>query len=196
MKLYELTDIFNELFDRFDEINNYVPDTDADGRYIDASGNTIGDLEEYRSMMLAAWFDTLEGIEGEFNEKAESIAAYLKGLYVEAAAIKEEEAILRRRRQSLEKSADKLKLYLLKSMKAIGVKAIDMPRARLTVCKNAASLIVDDEIGFINWAQKNADGLLKYSMPEIRKAEAKKMIQSGQELPYIHLERSESLIIK
>lgn len=196
MKLFEISNLFNDLFDRFDDINNYVPDTDADGHYVDGNGNIISNLEEYRSTLLSAWFDTLEGIEGEFNEKAENIAAYLKGMYIEAAAIKDEEAALRRRRQSIEKNADRLKGYLLNAMNAIGVKKIDMPRARLTIRKNAESLIVDDELGFISWAQENADNLLKYSVPDIRKSDAKKMLQAGRPLPFVHLERTESLIIK
>lgn len=197
MKLYEMTEIFNELFDRFDEINNYIPDIDADGRYIDGNGQIITDLEQYRNNLLSAWFDTLEGIEGEFNEKAENIAAYLKGMYIETAAIKDEESALRRRRQALEKSADKLKAHLMACMQAIGVKKIDMPRARLTIRKNAESVAVDDEIAFINWAQENGkDDLLKYSLPDIRKSETKKALQAGEKLPHARLVRTESLIIK
>ena len=196
MKLYELSCQFDELFDRFDEISNYTPDTDADGQYIDSGGNKIEDLEAYRGAMLTAWFDTLEGIEGEFNEKAENIAAYLKGLYIEAAAIKDEEAVLRRRRQSIEKNADGLKAYLLSAMKKIGVKKIEMPRARMSIRKNAESVVVDDTIGFIKWAQDHNDDLLKYDIPDIRKSEVKKLLQSGDELPFVHLTRTESLIIK
>lgn len=33
--LYNLTGDFADLYDRFDEINNWEPDTDADGNYID-----------------------------------------------------------------------------------------------------------------------------------------------------------------
>jgi len=180
MKLYELTGLFNQLFDQFDDINNYIPDTDANGRFIGADGEIIDDLEAYRERMLSAWFDTLEGIEGEFNMKAESIAAYMKGLYVEAAAIREEEAILRRRRQSLEKSADRLKLHLLNSMKAIGVKTIDMPRARMTVRKNAASLVVDDELSFISWAQKTLTACSNTPCRRSAKARLRKCYRPGR----------------
>lgn len=196
MKLFELTNLFNDLFDRFDDINNYVPDTDADGRYIDGNGDIIEDLEAYRNNMLAAWFDTLEGIEGEFNEKAENIAAYLKGLYVEAAAIKDEESALKRRRQRIENSADRLKAHLMTAMQAIGVKKIDTPRARMTIRRNAESVAVEDDLKFIKWAQDHHDNLLKYDLPDIRKSEVKKLLQAGEELPFVRLTRTESLIIK
>lgn len=71
-----------------------------------------------------------------------------------------------------------------------------MPRARLTIRKNAESLVVDDELNFIKWAQENAQELLKVKLPDIRKTDTKKLIQSGKSLPYVHLDRSESLIIK
>lgn len=53
--LYELTSDFTELFNRFDEINDYEPDTDADGNYIDAAGNIIDDVVKYKQDMLDMW---------------------------------------------------------------------------------------------------------------------------------------------
>lgn len=48
---------------------------------------------------------------------------------------------------------------------------------------NAESLVVDDELGFIKWAQENADELLKYSAPEIRKSDTKRLVQGGEKHP-------------
>ena len=61
--LYDITGRFAELFDAFDAINDYEPDTNADGEYIDDDGEVIADLEAYKADMLTMWFDTLEGIE-------------------------------------------------------------------------------------------------------------------------------------
>lgn len=183
MKLYELSEQFAELFDRFDEINEYTPE---DG----------GDPEAAREMLRCAWFDTLTAIEDEFDVKAENVACYIKSMNAEIKAMKEEESALRRRRQAFENSVERLKGYLLGTMNAIGRNKIDMPRARLSIRKNAESLVIDDELRFIEWAQSNNDDLLKYSLPEIRKTDTKKMIQSGQKLPFVHLTRTESLTIK
>lgn len=196
MELYQMTEQFNELFDQFDEIDNYTPDTDEFGHYIDGNGEIIADLEVFREKLRTAWFDTLVGLEAEFNDKAENIAVYLKSLYVEVAAMQDEERTLHARRLIIEQRAERLKKYMIASMNAIGLKKIDMPRARLTIRKNAESLVVDDELNFIKWAQENAQELLKVKLPDIKKTDTKKLIQSGKSLPYVHLDRSESLIIK
>lgn len=196
MKLYELSGLFAELFDQFDEINAYTPDTDANGNYISDNGEIITDLEALRERSRQAWFDTLSGIEEEFDVKAESIAVYIKNMTAEIKAMKQEEDALKRRRIAFEKSVERMKGYLLGSMNAIGKRKVDMPRARLSIRQNAESLVVDDELRFIEWAQSNKNDLLKYALPEIRKTDTKKMIQSGQKLPFVHLTRPESLIIK
>lgn len=183
MKLYELSDQFAELFDRFDEINEYTPE---DG----------GDPEAAREMLRCAWFDTLTAIEDEFDVKAENVACYIKSMNAEIKAMKEEESALRRRRQAFENSVERLKGYLLGTMNAIGRSKIDMPRARLSIRHNAESLVVEDESRFIEWAQHEAGELLKYAAPEIKKTDAKKMLQAGHELPFVHLTRTESLTIK
>lgn len=183
MKLYELSGQFAELFDRFDEINEYTPD---DG----------GDPEAAREMLRCAWFDTLTAIEDEFDVKAENVACYIKSMNAEIKAMKEEESALRRRRQAFENSVERLKGYLLGSMLAIGRSKIDTPRARLSVRNNAESIVIDDAAGFIGWAEENAVELLKYAAPEIRKTDAKKLLQAGEVLPFAHLTRTQSLTIK
>lgn len=183
MKLYELSGQFAELFDRFDEINEYTPE---DG----------SDPEADREKLRCAWFDTLTAIEDEFDVKAENVACYIKSMNAEIKAMKEEESALRRRRQAFENSVERLKGYLLGSMLAIGRSKIDTPRARLSVRNNAESIVIDDAAGFIGWAEENAVELLKYAAPEIRKTDAKKLLQAGEVLPFAHLTRTQSLTIK
>lgn len=196
MRLYELTNAFSELFNQFEEINYYEPDTNADGQPIDGNGDIIEDVEAYKNKMLSAWFDTLEGIEGEFDEKAENIAVYIKELEAEAKTLKAEKIAVGKRQAQKEKTAENLRKYLITSMKAIGRNKVDMPKAVLSLKNNAPSLVVDDEISFINWAQKHNDNLLKYSMPEIKKNEVKTLCKNGEKVPFVHLERKASLTIK
>lgn len=94
MKLHELTKTFLDLFNQFDLINEWEPDTNTDGVPFDDDGNIIANVDAYRNEMLTAWFDTLEGIEGEFDEKVESIAVYIKQLAAEAKALKAEKAAI------------------------------------------------------------------------------------------------------
>jgi hypothetical protein len=70
------------------------------------------DTEEDAEDIEQAWFDTLEGIEGEFECKAESVAQYIKELNAEAEAIKAEEKKLSARRKAKENAAIRMKDYL------------------------------------------------------------------------------------
>ena len=196
MKLYEITAEFADLFDRFDEIADYTPDTDEYGRYVTEDGDIIEDLEAYRQSYLTAWFDTLTSIEGEFNEKAENVAVYIKNLNAEIKAVKAEKKALKARRLSIEGQAKRMTDYLLRSMRAIGVKTIDMPRARMTLKLNPESVVIDNEGALIHWAMEHDDSLLKYSEPEIKKNDVKSLLRMGQQIPYAHLERKESVTIK
>ena len=196
MKLYELAEGFNTLFDSFDAINNWEPDTDSNGQPIDDDGNIIENPVIYKVNMLNAWFDTLESIEGEFDMKAENIAVFIKEIKAETDLLKAEEQSLRKRRQTKERQIDTLKTYLLTQMQEIGKSKIDTQKALISIRNNAPSLVVDDELSFIRWAEQNNDGLLKYSMPEIRKSDVKKAVKAGDEIPFVHMEKSTSVIIK
>lgn len=197
MKLYELTEMYSDLFNQFDAINEWEPDTNADGMPIDDDGNIIANVDAYRNKMLTAWFDTLTGIEGEFDEKAESIAIYYKQLLAEAKMLKTEKAAIAKRQSQKEKQAESLKTYLFKSMQALGRQKIDMPRAVMSLKKNAPSLVVDDEISFVEWAEEhNLDHLLKYSMPEVKKNDVKALCKKCEEIPFVHMEAKQSLSIK
>lgn len=197
MKLYELTEMFSDLFSQYDAISEWEPDTNADGMPIDDDGNIIANVDAYKNKMLTAWFDTLTGIEGEFDEKAESIAIYYKQLLAEAKMLKAEKAAIAKRQSQKEKQAESLKTYLFKSMQALGRQKIDMPRAVMLLKKNAPSLVVDDEISFVEWAEEhNLDHLLKYSMPEVKKNDVKALCKMGEEIPFVHMEAKQSLSIK
>ena len=81
-------------------------------------------------------------------------------------------------------------------MDKTGRTKIDVPRAIISVRSNSESLVVEDEISFINWLQMNNDSLLKYSLPEIKKSEVKRLYKTGVQFPYVHTERTRSIIIK
>lgn len=196
-KLYELSTDFQNLFDMFEEINNWSPDTDADGQPIDSEGNVIENPTAYKVQMLNGWFDTLEGIEGEFEMKAENIAAFIKSLKAQSDILKNEETALKKRRDTKDRQIESLKTYLLNQMKAIGRKKIDMPKAVISIRNNAPSLVVDDELELINWAEEHdMDSFLNYQLPKIKKSEVKKACKDNMDIPYVHMESKESLTIK
>lgn len=171
MKLYDYAAEFAELFDSLG----------------DMAGDD--DLEQ-------AWFDTLESIEAEFEVKAENVAAYIKQLKGEADMLREQERAFAERRRAKEHHAERLKKYLLDSMAAVNLKKIDRPMAVISVRNNAESPLFVNESGFIEWAKRNADELLRYKEPEIDKTAVKRYLQGGHELDGVRLERSQSVIIK
>lgn len=195
MRLFDISSDFEELFSRFDEIQEMEFEKNEEGQFVDPEGNVI-DPEIYRADMLQAWFDTLEGIEEEFNFKAENTAQYIKSLKAEEAAIKSEEDKLKKRRQQYSRKIECMIVYLKNCMIQMGVKKIETPRTRITIRNNAPSIKIADEVGFINMLQENGrDDLLKYELPEIRKTEVKKLIKAGEDFPGAVLESSQSLII-
>ena len=170
MKLYEYAAEFAELFDALDDMGGE-------------------DMEQ-------AWFDTLESIEAEFDDKAENVIAYIKELKAQAAALKEQEEAFKARRKSKENHAERLKKYLLDCMNATDRVKIDRPMGCASVRNNAESPRFADEEKFIMWAIANADELLNYAEPTISKTRVKEYLKAGGEIPGVTLERSQSIVIK
>ncbi len=194
--LYELTREFEDLFEQFEAIENMEFTPDGNGGYVDDDGEPV-DPAAAREEMKQAWFDTLDGMEYDIQNKAEALAVYIKGISAEADIIKAEEARLRSRRQSKEKTAENLKKYLMDCMDAAKLKKIEMPRAAISIKRNAESVEITDEAKFIEWAQKNErNDLLKYSAPEIRRSFIKQDLKADRDIPFARLTRSQSVIIK
>ena len=195
--LYSLTGDFIELFDKFDEIDNFDPDTDEDGNPIDSEGNIIGDVAALKEAMLTAWFDTLDGIEEAFEDKAFNVAIVVKNMKAEAEQLKAEKLRLAKRQTQKERAAERLEQYLLNSMQAIGRDKIDKPQAVIRVKKNPENTVIDNEKSFIEWAEANGyNDLLKYEQPTVRKTKVKGLLQRSVDLPFVHLERKTKIDIK
>lgn len=195
--LYNLTGSFVDLYDRFDEIDSFEPDRDENGNPIDSDGNVIDDVVELKEAMLTAWFDTLDGIEEEFEIKAVNIAVIVKSIKAEAEQLKAEKLRLAKRQAQKERAAERLEQYLLNSMQAIGREKVDKPQAVIRVKKNSESTVIDNEKSFIEWAETNGyTDLLKYKDPEVKKKEVKDLLKRNVELPFVHLERKTKIDIK
>lgn len=149
--------------------------------------------------MLQAWFDTLDGIEELFEDKAVNTAMYIKNLRSEAEQLKAEKLRIEKRQSAKNKAADRLEAYLLNSMQRIGRTVIDRPQALITIKQNPESTIIDNELAFIEWAETtNHDDLLKYNQPSIKLNDVKALIrkENSENVPFAHLERKTVLKIK
>lgn len=89
--------------------------------------------------------DTLEGLEGQLQEKAVNVAAFLRHLEATAEAIKEAEARMAQRRRAIENRSANLREYLKQSMLATGISRIDSPWFELAIRKNPPAVEIDDE---------------------------------------------------
>lgn len=177
-RLFDISSDFSELFDQlesFEEIEE----------------------PEMREAAQQAWFDTLTGIEEEFELKAENVAQYIKALRVEADAIREEEKTLAARRKAKEKRVSNLTDYLMMCMKQIHREKIETAKCRLSIRKNAESVQVSDESTLIGkLVMDGRTDLIRVKTPELDKTALKKALQAGEVIDGAALGRTESLIIK
>lgn len=88
--------------------------------------------------------DTLEGMTGDLETKAQNVAAFIRNLETTAEAIKQAEADMAKRRKAIEARTERLKTYTLEAMTANGIERIDSPYFSLTVAKNPPSVDIYD----------------------------------------------------
>lgn len=92
-----------------------------------------------------AYRDTLEGLEGDFADKAIAVASYFQQLKAEADAIEEALRRMQTRKRTLENHVEYMKLYLLGAMVETGIDKISCPYFVLSVTKCPASVEITDE---------------------------------------------------
>ena len=65
-------------------------------------------------------FDAVEALDAQFEDKAESVACYIKNLSAFAADLKAEEENLSTRRKTVERRVDSVKKYLSSCLATVG----------------------------------------------------------------------------
>ena len=116
-KLYEIKNEFNELLLMADE-----------------QGLSIDDIK-----------DTMDGIEFEFEEKADSTAKMIKTLIADADSVKAEKDRLAKRETALRNSADNLKKYLETMMLEVKKKKFKTTLFSFNIQKNHKTVKVEVE---------------------------------------------------
>jgi len=100
--------------------------------------------------------DTMQLIELDFKEKAESILYVLANIRSEMEACKAEETRLADRRKAKEKQAEKLKEYLLYNMQELKSGKIDNGVMSANIRKGAPVLVITNEDAIPNEYKKIA----------------------------------------
>lgn len=135
--------------------------------------------------------DTMEGVEGEFEEKAENIAKLIRNIESDITAIKAEEKRLKSLKEKKESSIAKLKEYIKRCMALTGKRSFNTKLFSFGIRKNPASVVMDTED-----IKNIPDKFLRTKNPEVDKTALQNYMkeQGITELKGIcHLEQSERL---
>lgn len=167
---------------------------------------TLRDLTtEYQALMdmlnqenpdLQAVADTLEGLAGEIEEKADNVATMVKEYTYLSEALKNEADNLTQRAKAARSRAEWLVQYLQTSMEALGKTKLETPRNKLTIKKTPAAVRFADENAFLAWATLDHEEYIRQKAPEIDKTAVKNALKDGKELPGVTLEQGQKLYIK
>ncbi len=143
--------------------------------------------EEVDTEMLE---EALQGVEGELTEKLESITYILRGMESDTEAIDKEIERLTKRKKSLKGSYDRLKDYMLVSMRVAGTTQIKTPLNTWSVRKTPPSLIIEDENNVPN------DFKQEVVKVHIDKKALKQALKEGAEFEGVKLVSKETINIK
>lgn len=139
-----------------------------------------------------AFLDTLEGIEGAIEDKADGYARVIRQLTADAEALKAESDRLYNRRKNIENNIDRMKKALQNAMVITGKTKFKTDLFSFGIRKNVPAVVIDEQ----RLANIPAEFLIPQD-PKIDKKAIKEAIKAGKNLDGIaHLEQSESLTIR
>ncbi len=158
-KLYELTEQFKEL-------------------------STLSDCED----MKEALADTLEGIQGEFRDKAQAITGMALNMDADTYAIDEEIKRLTARKKTIQNRQQSIKDYLRVNMDRCDIKKISCPLFTIT-CVQGRNLVYIDNQDALPEEYLSVKTVIA---PDKKAIEA--VLKEGLEVPGAHFEKSKSSI--
>ena len=149
----------------------------------------FGDVDN-DDMSLDTALDTFEAIEGDFEQKVISVAAYAKQLDAEAEAIKAAMERMEKRRKAIENRADYLKDYTKVCMEQMGKTKVACPWFNISIQKNPPSVRVYDEEAL------PFEYVLEVVNVKVDKAAIKAALSAGVEVSGAKLSNGTRLVIK
>ena len=156
------------------EINDIVSFLDNENNELDEQ--TINDTKESVSLLL--------------EEKSDQLELILKDLELKEEKCKEISDFYAKKAKKASERKKALKTLILEAMQGLGTKRIETETGAFTIKNNTPSLIIDDKslipAKFVTMIQSE----------KIEKNEIKKAIKNGEEIAGVHLETSQSLLIK
>jgi phage host-nuclease inhibitor protein Gam len=160
--IYAITDDYRQLLDMLDE----------------------GEVEP--QMIL----DTLEGIDAEFEDKAENYAKIMKNMASDVEGLKAEIARLTARKRTLETNIDHMKTTLQSAMEATGKTKFKHGLFSFGIQKNPPSVSILCDVKDI------PERFLRYKDPEADKKAILEEIKGGAEFDWAEVTQTERLAIR
>ena len=138
----------------------------------------------------------LEGISNDFDAKVENVGLYIEELDSNEKLLAESIKRLQGRKKAIENRKERLKSYLLYCMENMQVDKVETANVKVSLRKNAPSVLVYDEKAFVKNMKGVRDDLLKFAEPTIDKTALKTALKAGEEITGATLEVKKSIIIK
>ena len=136
--------------------------------------------------------DTLEGLSGALEVKAQNVVMFARNLEATATAIKEAETAMAARRKAIEHRAAGLRRYALSAMQVAGVQSIECPYFKLSVRKNPPAVEVFDAAQIPAQFMRTPEP----PPPAPDKKAITEAIKAGQEVPGARLVSGERLEVR
>lgn len=135
-----------------------------------------------------ALLDTMEGVEAELHDKADGYVFVMKELEADAEKLDKEIKRLQAMKKRTENGVSRLKSRLQQAMWVTGETKFETLLHKFTIRKNPPSVVVDDDtaVPFEYWIPQ---------APALDKAALKDFLKTN-EVPWAHLQQTESLIIR
>lgn len=137
------------------------------------------------------FLDTLEGIEGALEDKAEGYAKVMRQLETNASGLDAEIKRLQERKTLVTKNVERMKKTLQTMMEATGKTKFKTELFSFNVQNNPPSLVLDSED-----IETIPMEYLVPQDPKIDKTKIKADIKAGKEITFAHMEATKSLRIK
>jgi hypothetical protein len=138
--------------------------------------------------------DTLEGLDGDIEEKVEGYGTMLEQLESDIARLDAEAKRMQNRRIVIENRKDRLRENLLKAMLETDKKSIKTDHYTVTVKQTPYRLVVDDPFGVPEEYYEPQPA--KLDKTRLKAALQEQLEQNGFIQPFAHLERSHTIQIK
>ena len=139
-----------------------------------------------------AFMDTLDGIEGAIEVKADNYARVMRQLEADAAACDAESKRLKNKAKTIDNNIKRMKQALQFAMQATGKTKFKTQLFSFYIQKNSASVVMDEQ-----YIENIPERFLIRKDPEINRKAIRDAINAGEDLEGLaHLEQTESLRIK